>query len=175
MTEKQAIEETSATGPRALVGVAVLLAVASGCSSTEGCAGMGTVSSVGVLFVHKGYGDLGGASFELCARGRCAKGELRQKGISDVSLPLPHDVDPDSGPIRFRVTRKGAPRPVIDASVDVKLTFRSDGCGGGDYGRGLAFTQEGGLTTKIPKAVSEAWGKQVGSRATSQPDPSPSS
>jgi hypothetical protein len=127
-------------------------------------------------FVHQGYGDLGGAFFELCARGTCTRGELRPEGITDVQLPLPHDVDPGAGPIRFRVTRKGATRPVIDASADVKLTFQSDGCGGGDYNRGLAFTKEGGLTAKIPRAVSEAWGEQVRSRATSTsgPDPSPS-
>lgn len=161
---------------RAVVGVAVLLVAATGCSHARDCAGVGTVSGVGVLFVHQGYGDLGGASFELCARGTCTKGELRPEGITDVKLPLPHDVDPDPGPIHFRVTRKGATRPVIDASADVKLTFQSDGCGGGDYSRGLAFTKEGGLTAKIAKAVSDAWGKQVRSRATptSQPDPSPS-
>ncbi|MFF8021185.1 hypothetical protein ACFZDJ_08645 [Streptomyces sp. NPDC007896] len=163
------------TERRALVGVAALLAATSGCSQAEICAGVGTVSSVGVLFVHQGYGDLGGASFELCARGRCTKGELPQEGVTRVSLPLPHDVDPDSGPIRFRVTRKDAPRPVIDTSADVRLTFQSDNCGGGDYGRGLAFTKEGGLTAKIPKAVSEAWFKQIRSRATSEPDPAPSS
>lgn len=82
-------------------GLAVLLAVTSGCSSTEGCAGVGTVSSDGVLFVHKGYGDLGGASFELCARGKCTKGELRQEGISDVSLPA----------VAVATTAEGSPSP----------------------------------------------------------------
>jgi hypothetical protein len=148
------------------LGVPALLVAASGCSRAEACAGVGTVAGIGVLFAHEGYGDLRGASYELCARGKCAKGELREEGITDVSLPLPHDVDPDSGPVRFRVTREGAPGPVIDASADVKLTFQSDGCGGGDFNQELAFTKAGGLTTKIPKSLKAAWGKQIRSRAT---------
>ncbi|MEU5481478.1 hypothetical protein [Streptomyces mirabilis] len=44
-----------------------------------------------------------------------------------MSLELSDDVDPDVGPLRFRVTREGTTSPVIDASTDVKLTRRSDG------------------------------------------------
>ncbi|MES9520289.1 hypothetical protein [Streptomyces capoamus] len=162
------------TGRAGLVTVgAALLAVTSGCSyGGEPCAGVGTVAGVGVMFDSQGYGDLTGASYELCARGTCAKGTLRHERISHVRLPLPHDVDPDRGPVRFEVTPEGGDRPVIDASADAKLTFQSDGCGGGDYNTGLAFTRATGLTTKIPKSLSDAWTKQLRSLATASPDPS---
>ena len=154
---------------------AALLAAGSGCSYGGPCAGYDVASGVGVLFDHRGYGDLTGGSYELCARGECAEGTLRRERITDVSLPLPRDVDPDSGPIRFRVTRKGERRPVVDTSVDVRLTHQTDGCGSSAYTRGLAFTKEGGLTAKVPKALSDAWGKQVRARATAESDPSPPS
>ncbi|MET8564644.1 hypothetical protein ABZV75_30240 [Streptomyces flaveolus] len=51
-------------------------------------------------------------------------------------------------------------RPVIDASVDVRLTRQTDGCVGRACTRGLAFTKEGGLTAKVPKALPDAWGRQ---------------
>ncbi|MFG2354952.1 hypothetical protein [Streptomyces sp. NPDC048521] len=156
---------------RVLTGMCAVLAAVSGCSRAEVCAGVGTEAGVGVLFVHEGYGGLDGASYALCARGRCAKGELRREGVTDVRLPLPHDVDPRSGPIRFRVTREGAARPVIDASADARLVFQSDGCGGGDYHGGLAFTKEGGLTTKVPEAVSDAWFNQLRAEETAPSAP----
>lgn len=154
---------------------AALLAAGSGCSYGEPCAGYDVVSGVGVLFDHRGYGDLTGGSYELCARGECAEGTLRREQITDVSLPLPRDVDPASGPVRFRVTRKGEQWPVIDTSVDVRLTHWTDGCGSSAYVWGLALTKEGGLTAKVPKALSDAWGEQVRSRATAGSDPSPPS
>ncbi|MFF9085835.1 hypothetical protein ACF1BE_05375 [Streptomyces sp. NPDC014991] len=154
---------------------AALLAALSGCSQGEACAGYGVVSGVGVTFDRQGYGDLTGGSYELCARGACAKGTLRRERITHVGLPLPHDVDPASGPVRFRVTRKGEGRPFVDTTADVRLTHETDGCGGGAYNRGLAYTKKQGLTTKIPKAVSDAWSRQVGSLATADPGPSPSS
>jgi hypothetical protein len=145
-----------------LVGVAALLAAASACTYTSPpCAGVGVVAGVGLMFLQEGYGDLAGASYELCARGKCAKGELRQEAITHVSLGLPDDVDPDSGTVRFRVTPKGSTSPEIDASADVRLTLQSDGCGGGAYNRGLAFTKSGGLTTKIPPSVSAAWREHI--------------
>ncbi|MEU6667004.1 hypothetical protein [Streptomyces sp. NPDC046727] len=150
-----------------------LLAASSGCADTNICAGWDVVPGVGVMFDRAGYGDLQGASYELCARGECTEGRLRQERITHVNLPLPDDVDPDAGPVRFRVTREGAARPVVDASADVRLTHESDGCGGGAYTRGLAFTREGGLTTKVPKSLSDAWMRQVRSEATSDPEPSP--
>ncbi|MFG2379459.1 hypothetical protein [Streptomyces avermitilis] len=146
---------------RVLVCVSALLAGVSACASPRPCAGVGVESGVGVMFLREGYGDLAGASYELCARGRCAKGELRQEDLTRVHLGLPDDVDPDGGTVRFRVTRKGGTSPVIDASADVRLTRQSDGCGGGAYNRGLAFTKKGGLTTKIPRSVTAAWREQV--------------
>jgi hypothetical protein len=163
------IKERRAAGLRVLVGVAALLTAVSGCARPEVCAGVGVVSGVGVMFLHEGYGDLAGASYELCTRGTCAKGELGQGDITKVSLELPDDVDPDAGPLRFLVTREGTTSPVIDASTDVKLTRQSDGCGGGAYSRGLAFTEEGGLTTKIPAHVSAAWRKHVEELASAPP------
>jgi hypothetical protein len=137
--------------------VAALLAAVCGCTAQEDCAGVGVTSGVGVMFLHQGYADLAGASYELCARDECVKGELKQEDITKVNLPLPDGVDPDTGPVRFRVTRAGGADPVIDASTDVKLTRQSDGCGGGAYTRGLAFTKDGGLTAKIPARVSQVW------------------
>ena len=154
---------------------AALLAALSGCSQGEPCAGYDVVSGVGVMFDHHGYGDLAGGSYELCTRGKCAKGTLRQERITHVRLPLPHDVDPDSAPVRFRVTREGEDRPLIDTSADVRLTHQTDGCGSSAYSRGLAFTKGKGLTTTIPKTVSDAWGRHVRSPASADPDPSPSS
>ncbi|MEV5178021.1 hypothetical protein AB0L10_45135 [Streptomyces flaveolus] len=126
------------------------------------------------MFDQNGYGDLTGASYELCARGECVKGELRQERIKHVNLPLPHDVDPDSGPVRFRVTRQGEDTPLIDTSADVRLIRQTDGCTSSAYNRGLAFTKEKGLTTKIPKSVSDAWDRQIRSQATADQDPSTS-
>ncbi|MEU2860972.1 hypothetical protein ACIQWL_30830 [Streptomyces mirabilis] len=82
-----------------------------------------------------------------------------------MSLELSDDVDPDVGPLCFRVTREGTTSPVIDASTDVKLTRRSDGA----YSLGLACTEEGGLTTKIPACVSAAWRKHVKELASAPP------
>ncbi|MGW1497389.1 hypothetical protein ACWCQW_02160 [Streptomyces mirabilis] len=147
---------------RVLVGVSALLAIVSACtSSSQPCAGVGVTSGVGVMFLREGYGDLVGASYELCARGTCAKGELQQEDITRVNLGLPDDVDPDGGTVRFRVTPKGSTSPEIDASTDVKLIRQSDGCGGGAYNRGLAFTEKGGLTTKIPPSVTAAWRRHL--------------
>jgi hypothetical protein len=151
---------------------AALLAAVTGCSAPKVCAGVGVASGVGVMFLHEGYAGLAGASYELCARGKCAKGELKQEEITRVNLPLPDDVDPDAGPVRFRVTRKNDTRPLIDASTDVKLTHQSDGCGGGAYNRGLAFTKEGGLTVKIPAKVTEAWRGHLESLAAPSESPS---
>lgn len=147
---------------RVLVGVAVLFLAVSACGDPGVCAGVGVTSGVGVMFLHEGYDGLAGASYELCTRGTCAKGELRQEEITQVNLPLPDDVDPDASPLRFRVTVEGATRPVVDATTDVKLTRQSDGCGGGAYSRGLAFTRDGGLTLKIPRSVSAVWVRHVG-------------
>ena len=58
---------------------------------------------------------------------------------------------------------------VIDASTDVKVTRESDGCCGGAYNRGLAFTKEDGLTTKIPARASAAWVKHVKELASAPP------
>jgi hypothetical protein len=160
---------------RGIAAGTVLLAAVSGCSYPSDCAGADVVPGVGVMFLRKGYGDLAGAAYELCARGTCVKGVLQQEDITRVRFRLPDDVDPDSGPVRFRVTRKGGFEPVIDASTGVKLVLRSDGCGSGAYTRGLAFTKEGGLTTKVPKSLSRAWVEQVRSQATAEPGPSPSS
>ncbi|MGW3915472.1 hypothetical protein ACWEBX_28705 [Streptomyces sp. NPDC005070] len=128
-----------------------------------------------VLFQHQGYGDLTGALVELCTRGECTKDRLRNEDITNLHLPLSGDVDPDSGPIRLRVTRRDEAQPVINVSADVRLTFQSDGCDGGAHNRGLAFTKEGGLTTKIPTVLQRAWSQQVRSQATTMPDPSASS
>ncbi|MFC0055330.1 hypothetical protein [Streptomyces actinomycinicus] len=151
---------------------AALMAAASGCHGDAPCAGYGVVSGVGVLFDHRGYGDLTGGSYQLCARGECVKGALRRERITNVRLSLPRDVDPGSGPIRFRVTRKGEGKAVIDTSVDARLIHQTDGCGSNAYSRGLAFTKATGLTTKIPKSLSDAWMKQIRSLATASPDPS---
>jgi hypothetical protein len=67
---------------RVLMGVCAVPAAVSGCSRPEACAGVGTEAGVGVLFVHEGYGGLDGAAYELCARGRRAKGDLRREGIT---------------------------------------------------------------------------------------------
>ncbi|MFE2537122.1 hypothetical protein [Streptomyces sp. NPDC059371] len=93
------------------------------------------------------------------------------QGIANLRLSLPDDVNPDSGPVRFRVIRKGGARPVIDRSADVRLTRQSDGCGSGAYGRELVLTKDEGLTTKIPKSLQIAWGKQVREQAAAMPDP----
>ncbi|MFJ8537076.1 hypothetical protein [Streptomyces sp. NPDC093591] len=149
--------------------VAALLAAVTavtGCSAPKACAGVGVASGVGVMFPHEGYAGLAGASYELCARGACAKGELKQEEITRVNLPLPDEVDPDTGPVRFRVIRENDTSPLIDASTDVELTHQSDGCGGGAYNRGLAFTKEGGLTAKIPAKVTQAWRAQFASLAS---------
>lgn len=147
--------------------VSAVAMTASACSSSpELCGGVGVTSRVGVIFLQHGYKDLEGASYKLCAGGRCVKGHLEQADITQLSLPLPDDVDPDLGAVRFRVTPKGSGSPEIDASTDVKLTRQSDGCGGGAYNRGLAFTKAGGLTTKIPPSVSVAWRDHIKSLAS---------
>ncbi|MET8765591.1 hypothetical protein [Streptomyces sp. NPDC004658] len=72
-------------GPIRRAGVAAmgaaLLTAGAGCSYGEPCAGYDVVSGVGVLFDRQGYGDLTGGSYELCARGACAKGTLRRERI----------------------------------------------------------------------------------------------
>ena len=152
-----------------LVGTAVLPALVSGCADGRVCAGWGVVSQVGVYFVQDGYDELAGASYELCTRGECVKGELKQEGINQIDVRLPNDIGPDAAPVRFRVTRQGATTPFIDESVDVKLLHQSDGCGGGGYSRGLAFTKEDGLMKSVPKSVSAAWLKQHMDEATALP------
>ncbi|MFF7969858.1 hypothetical protein [Streptomyces sp. NPDC007905] len=149
-----------------LATVSVVAMTASACSSSKPCAGVGVTSQIGVMFLQRGYTDLAGASYELCAGDKCVKDHLDQEDITQVGLRLPNDVDPDPGTVRFRVTPKGSNRPEIDASYDVKLTRQSDGCGGGAYSEGLAFTKEGGLTTKIPPSVSAAWRKHIRSLAS---------
>ncbi|MEU8794441.1 hypothetical protein [Streptomyces sp. NPDC048643] len=149
-----------------LVIVSAVTAAASACSGPKPCAGVGVTSQIGLMFLQRGYDDLGGAAYELCAGGTCVKGHLEQADITHVNLPLADDVDPDLGAVRFRVTPRGSSSPEIDASSDVKLIRQSDGCGGGAYNRGLAFTKEGGLTTKIPSSVSVAWRDHVKSLAS---------
>ncbi|WP_460073464.1 hypothetical protein [Streptomyces sp. YKOK-I1] len=160
---------TRLTRLRVLMGVSALLAGVSGCSGPGACAGVGVVSQVGVFFVAEGYGDLAGASYELCTRGECVKGRLQQEGISKMNLLLPDDVDPDTAPVRFKVTREGARTPFIDESVEVRLLHQSDGCGGGGYSRGLAYTKESGLMKSAPKSVFAAWIKQHEEQATALP------
>ena len=149
-----------------LAAVSVVAMTASACSSSKPCAGVGVTSQVGVMFLQRGYTDLVGASYELCAGGKCVKDHLERGDITRISLPLPDDVDPNLGTVRLRVTPKGSTHPEIDASSDVKLTRQSDGCGGGVYSEGLAFTKEEGLTTKIPPSVSAAWHKHLKSLAS---------
>ncbi|MFF3419996.1 hypothetical protein ACFYW9_35790 [Streptomyces sp. NPDC002698] len=146
--------------------ISAVAVTASACSSPRPCAGVGVTSQVGVMFLQQGYTDLAGASYELCAGGKCVKDKLEQEDITQVSLRLPDDVGPDLGTVRFRVTPKGGGRPEIDASSEVKLTHQSDGCGGGAYSEGLAFTKEGGLTTKIPPSVTAAWRDHLRSLAS---------
>ncbi|KUM86440.1 hypothetical protein AQI94_21930 [Streptomyces pseudovenezuelae] len=146
--------------------VSVVAVTASACSSSKPCAGVGVTSQIGVMFLQQGYTDLAGASYELCAGGKCVKDKLEQEDITRINLPLPDDVDADLGTVRFRVTPKGSGSPEIDASSDVKLTRQSDGCGGGAYSRGLAFTKDGGLTTKIPSRVTAAWRDHLKSLAS---------
>lgn len=149
-----------------LAAVSVVAMTASACSSSKPCAGVGVTSQIGVMFLQRGYTDLAGASYELCAGSRCGKGHLEQEDITRISLRLPDDVDEHLGTVRFRVTPKGSTRPKIDASTDVKLTRQPDGCGGGAYSKGLAFTKEDGLTTKIPPSVSAAWHRHLDSLAS---------
>jgi hypothetical protein len=154
---------------RVVLVVLGLFAAVCACAGPAPCAGVGVVSGVGLMFPHEGYDNLAGASYELCSRGECVKGKLPREDITKVHLPLPADVDPDTAPVRFRVTRKGAAGPVIDATADVKLARQSDGCGGGGYSRGLAFTTGGGLTPKVPPGLWEAWVKQGEEPATASP------
>ncbi|MFB7335998.1 hypothetical protein ACFC00_30880 [Streptomyces adustus] len=160
---------------RVIGGVAALIAGLSGCADTGACAGVGVVSQVGVYVVQKGYDDLAGASWELCTRGKCVRGEFEQEAVTDASLTLPDDVDPDTAPVRFRVTRVGVAKPLIDDSVDVRLLHQSDNCGGGGYTRGLAYTKEDGLLPSVPKKVLAAWLEQHESEATAEPTSSASS
>ncbi|MFD3581647.1 hypothetical protein [Streptomyces sp. NPDC058683] len=154
---------------RVLGGVAALLAGVTGCADTTACAGVGVVAQVGVFFAQEGYGDLAGASVRLCANGTCVEDRLRKESVSLVTLPLPDDIGPDLGTVRFRVTRRGSTEPLVDASARKKLDFQSDECGGGVYNGGLAFTKETGLTTEIPKSVSKARLQQIMDRATAAP------
>ncbi|MFI0966503.1 hypothetical protein ACH4S8_34690 [Streptomyces sp. NPDC021080] len=159
------------------VGLGVLAVVsavavsASACSSPKPCAGVGVTSQVVVMFLRQGYTDLAGASYELCAGDTCVKDKLEREDITRVNLPLPDDVGPDVGTVRFRVTPKGSSSPEIDASSDARLTLQSDGCGGGAYNEGLAFTKEGGLTTKIPPSVTAAWRDHLESLASPSESP----
>lgn len=157
------------------VTAAALLAVLTGCTDPTPCAGVGVVSQLGVYVVQKDFGGLAGASYELCSRGDCVEGELKGEAVSRVFLSLPDDVDPDTAPVRFRVTRAGAGTPVVDDSVDVKLLQQSDGCGGGGWSRALALTKADGLLPSVPKRVSAAWIRQVRAAATAPPSPSPTS
>ncbi|MFE0388742.1 hypothetical protein ACFW1F_32390 [Streptomyces bungoensis] len=154
-------------------GAAVAFVIAiSGCEGSPGaCAGVGVESGVSVMFLREGYADLAGASYELCARDRCIKGKLAREDISRVSLPLPDDVDPDRGPVRFRVTPEGSTSPEIDTVSEVRLKRQSDGCGGGAYNRGLAFTKDDGLITRIPPSVSRAWHEHLKSLASPSESP----
>ncbi|MER6472881.1 hypothetical protein [Streptomyces collinus] len=149
-----------------LAAVSAVVVTMSACSGSKPCAGVGVTSQIGVTFLQRGYTDLAGASYELCAGGRCVKDQLEREDITRISLRLPDDVGPDLGTVRFRVTPAGGDHPEIDASTDVKLTRQSDGCGGGAYSEGLAFTKEGGLTRKIPSSVSAAWRKHLKSLAS---------
>ncbi|WP_319114946.1 hypothetical protein [Streptomyces caniscabiei] len=128
------------------------------------------VSQVGVYVVQDGYSDLAGATYELCTRGECAKGELKERGIAHVTVGLPDDVDPDIAPVCLRVTRAGAAKPFIDDSVDVKLIHTSDGCGGG-YSQGLAYSEEDGLLPNVPKGIGKAWAQHRTAEATAGPSP----
>ncbi|WP_060886122.1 hypothetical protein [Streptomyces caniscabiei] len=166
---------TTARHARVLSGVAALLVGLSGCVDSSICAGLDVVSQVGVYVVQDGYSDLAGATYELCTRGECAKGELKERGIAHVTVELPDDVGPDTAPVRLRVTRAGAARPFIDDSVDVKLIHHSDGCGGGGYSQGLAYTKEDGLLPNVPKGIGEAWVQQRTAEATADPSPTASS
>ncbi|MDX3615693.1 hypothetical protein [Streptomyces europaeiscabiei] len=166
---------TTARHARVLGGAAALLVGLSGCVDSSTCAGIDVVSQVGVYVVQDGYGDLAGATYELCTRGECAKGELEQTGIANVTVGLPDDVDPDTAPVRLRVTRAGAAKPFIDDSVDVKLAHQSDGCGGGGYSQGLAYTKEDGLLPNVPKEIGKAWVQQRTAEATADPSPTASS
>ncbi|MFF4270464.1 hypothetical protein [Streptomyces sp. NPDC001536] len=157
------------------VAAAAFLAVLSGCADPTSCAGVGVVSELGVYVVQEDFGTLAGASYALCSRGDCVEGELQGEAVSRVSLSLPDDVDPDTAPVRLRVTRAGAGTPVVDDSVDVKLLRRSDGCGGGGWSRALALTKADGLLASVPKKVSAAWMRQVRTEATALPTPSPTS
>ncbi|MEU5887885.1 hypothetical protein ABZ835_13780 [Streptomyces sp. NPDC047461] len=148
---------------------AVVLAGATGCAFQEPCTGVGVRSWVGVYVVQDGYGGLAGASYELCTRGECVKGEFRREAVSGANLPLPNDVDPDTAPVRLRITRAGATTLLVDDSVDVKLLHRSDGCGG--WSGTLALTEEDGLLTSVPKKVSAAWTRQLRSEAAAPPAP----
>ncbi len=155
---------------------ALLLAVSACTASAVPCAGVGVDSGVSLLFLRDGYGDLTGASYELCARGECVEGTLPPERVTRLRLALPRDVDPARGPVRLRVTPWQSDDPVIDASTEVGLTYQSDGCGGGAYNRGLAFTKEDGLLTKVPEWVLEAWLAGLeGPPASPSSTPSPSS
>ncbi|MFD4600946.1 hypothetical protein ACFWPQ_23330 [Streptomyces sp. NPDC058464] len=152
---------------RALGGAVALLVGLSGCAGNAvPCAGVGVVAQVGVLFAQDGYDGLAGASVRLCAHDRCVEDRIRAEAVTSVSLPLPDDIGPDLGTVRFRVTRAGSTRPLIDASTEKRLSRQSDGCGGGAYNGALAFTKEAGLTATVPKAVSDALAKQVRTAAS---------
>ncbi|MFJ3795501.1 hypothetical protein ACIPSJ_04370 [Streptomyces sp. NPDC090088] len=152
---------------RVFGGAVALLVGLSGCAgSAEPCAGVGVVTQVGVFFAQDGYDGLAGASVRLCAHGRCVEDRIPAEDVTSVNLPLPDDIGPDLGTVRFRVTRKGSTKPFIDASTDKRLSHQSDGCGGGAYNGALAFTKEGGLTATVPKSVSDAWIKQVRTAAS---------
>ncbi|MFF7474966.1 hypothetical protein [Streptomyces sp. NPDC008092] len=152
---------------RALGGAFALLAALSGCAGNAvPCAGVGVVAHVDVLLAQDGYDGLAGASVRLCAHDRCVEDRIPAEDVTSVSLPLPDDIGPDLGTVRFQVTRKGSTKPLIDASADKRLSHQSDGCGGGAYNGALAFTKEDGLTATIPKAVSDAWAKQIRTAAS---------
>ncbi|MFF0777696.1 hypothetical protein [Streptomyces sp. NPDC003720] len=158
-------------GVLAIVSAVTVTVTGSACGGSEPCAGVGVTSQVGVMFLQRAYTDLAGASYELCAGGRCVRDTLEPGDITRLSLRLPDDVGPDLGAVRFRVTPKGGGSPEIDESVDVKLTRQSDGCGGGAYSKGLAFTRQGGLTTKVPPVVTAAWRDHL--RSLASPSASP--
>ncbi|WP_437070708.1 hypothetical protein [Streptomyces sp. enrichment culture] len=154
------------------IAVAALLAAVSGCAEQQPCAGVGVVPGVVVYVEPAGYDGLSGATAELCVDGECVRHPVGAEGITKVSSDLPDGVDPDRVTVRLRVTRAGATAPFVDDTVDKKLSFQSDECGGGARRGGLAFTKEDGLTPAVPKKVGEAWMRQIRAEATAPPDPS---
>ncbi|MFJ8493555.1 hypothetical protein ACIRBZ_35200 [Streptomyces sp. NPDC094038] len=90
---------------RVAAGAVTLLVGLSGCAANaEPCGGVGVVAQVGVFFAQDGYDGLAGASVRLCAHGRCVEDRIPAEDVTNVRLPLPDDVGPDLGTVRFRAT-----------------------------------------------------------------------